>query len=118
VSCSQILIHCEVSRKATKLLLLWVFGLAFLPASAQSTSAADAKNHVGKKATPCGKVAKTPKLPHYRQSGSIEPTPAKLSHWTVARPSQARSAAVAPAGGPGSRFAATQTQFRPVCLAR
>jgi DNA/RNA endonuclease YhcR with UshA esterase domain len=39
------------------LLLLSVFGLALVPVSAQSISAADAKNHVGEKATVCGKVA-------------------------------------------------------------
>ena len=39
------------------LLLLSVFGLALLPVSAQSISAADAKKHVGEKATVCGKVA-------------------------------------------------------------
>ncbi len=41
----------------SKLLLLSVFGLALVPLSAQSISAADAKNHVGEKATVCGKVA-------------------------------------------------------------
>jgi hypothetical protein len=50
-------ICCEVSMKATKLLLLSVFGFALLPSNAQTISAADAKIHVGEKATVCGKVA-------------------------------------------------------------
>jgi DNA/RNA endonuclease YhcR with UshA esterase domain len=41
----------------SQLLLLSVLGLALVPVSAQSISAADAKNHVGEKATVCGKVA-------------------------------------------------------------
>jgi hypothetical protein len=45
--------------KPSPLLLLTVFGLALLPVSAQSISAADAKNHVGEKLTVCGKVADT-----------------------------------------------------------
>jgi DNA/RNA endonuclease YhcR with UshA esterase domain len=43
--------------KASKLLLLSAFGIALLPINAQSISAADAKNHIGEKATVCGKVA-------------------------------------------------------------
>jgi DNA/RNA endonuclease YhcR with UshA esterase domain len=43
--------------KPSHLLLLWVFGLAVFPVSAQSISAAEAKNHVGEKVTVCGKVA-------------------------------------------------------------
>lgn len=41
----------------SKLLLLSAFGLALGPVAAQSISAADARNHVGEKATVCGKVA-------------------------------------------------------------
>lgn len=43
--------------KRSQLLLLSVFGLALLPVSAQSISAADAKSHVGQKVTVCGRVA-------------------------------------------------------------
>ncbi len=43
--------------KVSKLLLLSVFGLALVPTGAQSISAADAKNHVGERATVCGQVA-------------------------------------------------------------
>lgn len=43
--------------KASRLLLLSVLAFALTPISAQTISAADAKNHVGEKATVCGKVA-------------------------------------------------------------
>ena len=37
--------------------LLLVLSIALLPAAAQTITATDAKNHVGEKATVCGKVA-------------------------------------------------------------
>jgi hypothetical protein len=37
--------------------LLLVLSIAFLPVAAQTITAADAKSHVGEKATVCGKVA-------------------------------------------------------------
>lgn len=37
--------------------LLFVLSIVFLPAAAQTITAADAKNHVGEKATVCGRVA-------------------------------------------------------------
>lgn len=37
--------------------LLFVLSVALLPAAAQTITAADAKNHIGEKATVCGKVA-------------------------------------------------------------
>jgi hypothetical protein len=43
--------------RASKLLLLSVFGLALVPINAQSISAADAKTHVGETATVCGRIA-------------------------------------------------------------
>jgi len=43
--------------KASRLLLLSLLAFALTPISAQTISAADAKNHVGEKATVCGKVA-------------------------------------------------------------
>jgi DNA/RNA endonuclease YhcR with UshA esterase domain len=42
--------------KASRLLLLSALTFALTPLSAQSISATDAKNHVGEKATVCGKV--------------------------------------------------------------
>ena len=42
---------------ASRLLLLSVFAVAVTPTSAQTISAADAKNHIGEKATVCGSVA-------------------------------------------------------------
>lgn len=42
--------------KASKLLLLSVFGLALVPASAQSISPAEAKNHISQNATVCGNI--------------------------------------------------------------
>lgn len=47
----------EVRMKASRLFLLWLLVIALAPATAQTISAADAKNHVGEKATVCGKVA-------------------------------------------------------------
>lgn len=44
-------------KRSQLLLLLSLVGLAFVPVSAQSVSAANAKNHVGEKVTVCGKVA-------------------------------------------------------------
>lgn len=41
---------------ASRLLLLSMFAIALTPISAQTISATDAKNHVGEKATVCGKV--------------------------------------------------------------
>jgi hypothetical protein len=38
-------------------ILLFVLSIALLPAAAQNITAADAKNHIGEKATVCGKVA-------------------------------------------------------------
>ena len=43
--------------KASRLLLLFLFAIALAPINAQTISAPDAKNHVGEKATVCGKVA-------------------------------------------------------------
>ena len=43
--------------KASGLLLLSVLAIAVAPIGAQTVSAADAKNHIGEKATVCGKVA-------------------------------------------------------------
>ncbi len=43
--------------KASRLLLLSVLAFALTPISAQTISASEAKNHVGEKATICGKVA-------------------------------------------------------------
>jgi len=43
--------------KISKLLLLWLLGIALVPASAQSISAADAKDHMGQNATVCGMVS-------------------------------------------------------------
>lgn len=42
---------------ASRLLALLLLAIAFTPISAQTISATDAKNHVGEKATVCGKVA-------------------------------------------------------------
>lgn len=41
---------------ASRLLLLSVFAIALTPIDAQTISATDAKNHVGEKATVCGKI--------------------------------------------------------------
>lgn len=43
--------------KRSQFVLLSVIGFVFVPVSAQSISAADAKHHVGEKVTVCGKVA-------------------------------------------------------------
>ncbi|HEY1649446.1 MAG TPA: hypothetical protein VGF96_15800 [Terracidiphilus sp.] len=43
--------------KASRLLVLSLFSIVVAPISSQMISAADAKNHVGGKATVCGKVA-------------------------------------------------------------
>jgi hypothetical protein len=43
--------------KPNHLLVLSVFAIAITPASAQTISAADAKNHVGDRARVCGKVS-------------------------------------------------------------
>jgi len=43
--------------KASRLLLLSALAIAVSPISAQTISATDAKNHVGEKATVCGKIA-------------------------------------------------------------
>jgi len=45
----------KVLRPANALILL--LSIALLPAAAQTIAAADAKNHIGEKATVCGKVA-------------------------------------------------------------
>jgi hypothetical protein len=42
--------------KASRLLLLPLFAFVLVAVNAQSISAADAKNHIGQKATVCGKV--------------------------------------------------------------
>jgi len=43
--------------KASRLFAVSVFAVALLPGAAQTISAADAKNHIGERATVCGKVA-------------------------------------------------------------
>ncbi len=47
----------EVSMKASRLHVFSLFAIALTPAAAQTISATDAKNHIGEKATVCGKVA-------------------------------------------------------------
>jgi DNA/RNA endonuclease YhcR with UshA esterase domain len=43
--------------KASRLLALSLFAIVSAPIGAQTITAADAKNHIGEKATVCGKVA-------------------------------------------------------------
>jgi hypothetical protein len=43
--------------KASRLLALGLCAIVVAPISAQTISAADAKHHIGEKATVCGKVA-------------------------------------------------------------
>ena len=62
------------ARAARRLLLPCLLGLAALiqtgPASAQTITAAEAKNHIGETATVCGKVVSA----HYAASSRSRPT--------------------------------------------
>lgn len=57
VEYSRIPINQGVSVKASRVIALVLCVIVVAPISAQTISAGDAKNHVGEKATVCGKVA-------------------------------------------------------------